>query len=231
MRRHSLLHLASALALLGAAACSDVPAAPRADARNALTSAPSYSVSKGRSVSTTFTIRAKGDEVPVSFSEFGGEPLFSLKFPADAVCADDSPSGTCVPVGHSVQVTATLYTNVTTGHRGVVFSPELRFDPNKVVTLSTLRERPAVFAMEQLPKAQQNWGIFAILYTPDEGLTVLDDAVNDPDVATHVDLSTGRVWRRLKHFSGYNSGFGLTCDPQADPRCVADGLGGTVVLQ
>jgi len=43
-------------------------------------------------------------------------------------------------------------------------------------------------------------------------------------IATHVNLTTGIVWRRVKHFSGYNISSGLPCDPSPDdPDCIDTG--------
>ncbi|HEX4684046.1 MAG TPA: hypothetical protein VH277_15120, partial [Gemmatimonadaceae bacterium] len=44
---------------------------------------------------------------------------------------------------------------------------------------------------------------------------------SDASVATHVNLATGRVWRRIKHFSGYNIFTGEKCLPMSDDsNCV-----------
>jgi hypothetical protein len=45
-----------------------------------------------------------------------------------------------------------------------------------------------------------------------------------------VNLTTGLVWRRVKHFSGYSVTSGLACDPSpGNPDCVD--TGGPVVDQ
>jgi hypothetical protein len=61
-------------------------------------------------------------------------------------------------------------------------------------------------------------------YTPDLGTSAYTDAGKDNSLITHVNLSTGFVWRRVKHFSGYNILTGLPCDPSPDdPNCIDDG--------
>jgi hypothetical protein len=48
------------------------------------------------------------------------------------------------------------------------------------------------------------------------------DYLSDPSLVTHVDLNTGTVWRRVKHFSGYLMGSGESCEPSPDfPECIA----------
>ena len=220
MRRNLSLLIAGGSALLAATACSDVGVAPQ---RSAGQAAPAASFDAARSndgTSTSFVIRKQGGFVEVRMPGVA-EPLFTLAIPADAVCdpADgygsfDSP---CAPLGHSVRVTATFH--VVNGSPGVNFSPELRFDPSKLVTISTTRDRAAVLAMAQ--SASPNWNAFAILYTPDDFQQVIADAQYDPDAITHVNTTTGLVWRRIKHFSGYWIGTGfVSCDSTStDPAC------------
>jgi hypothetical protein len=63
-----------------------------------------------------------------------------------------------------------------------------------------------------------------VYYTPDFGATGYTDAGYDLSQITHINLSTGLVWRRIKHFSGYNVTSGLPCDPSPDdPDCIDTG--------
>ena len=51
----------------------------------------------------------------------------------------------------------------------------------------------------------------------------IDEAtvLRDASLITNVDLVTGRVWRRIKHFSGYSVLSGLECVvSELDPDCV-----------
>lgn len=223
MRRNTSLLIAGATALFAATACSDVAVAPKSVARQAAPAA-SIDASRARYVGdasvTSFMIHKKGGVVPVMVSG-SDEPLFTLTFPANAVCdpADgygdfDAP---CTPLGRNVRVTATVqYVN---GSPGVNFSPELRFDPSKIVTISTMRDRQAVRAMAA--SSNPKWNGFAILYTPDAFQSLIADAKYDPDLVTHVSKGTGLVWRRIRHFSGYWVGTGfVSCDSvTSDPNC------------
>lgn len=228
MRRNISLLIAGATALLAATACSDVGTAPRSVARQAA-SVASFDASRsghaGSVAITRFTIHKKGGVVPIMMPG-SDEPLFTLSFPANAVCDPTDGYGDfdapCSPVGHSVHVTATVH--YVHGSPGVDFSPELRFDPSKVVTISTTRDRDAVFAMASSPTP--NWNAFAILYTPDSFQSLVADAQVDPDMVTHISASTGLVWRRIKHFSGYWVGTGyVSCDSvTSNPSCTEQAI-------
>ena len=220
MRRNLSLLLVGASALLAATACSDVGVAPQRGAGQAAPAA-SFDVAHGNDrTSSTFVIRKQGGLVEVRMPGVA-EPLFTLAVPANAVCDPADGYGdfdsACTPLGQNVRVTATFHD--VNGSPGVDFSPELRFDPSKVVTISTVRDRAAVLAMAQSPSP--NWNAFAILYTPDDFQQVIADAQYDPDAITHINTTTGLVWRRIKHFSGYWVGTGyVSCDSTStDPAC------------
>ena len=76
------------------------------------------------------------------------------------------------------------------------------------------------------------WLGWTIDYAPAIGTDGISDALQDPSVRTIIVGSTGRIFRRIKHFSGYlihmGEGF-VPCDPaEGDPRCTwvdDDGFG------
>jgi hypothetical protein len=93
----------------------------------------------------------------------------------------------------TVSVTAWIDAN---GHPYEDFSPSLRFlpttNPTKFVILSLTDPAASVdLSMD-------------ILYCPSTTSACYDEAVNDPTLVTQHDPVTGKVWRRIKHFSGYN---------------------------
>jgi hypothetical protein len=230
MRRNFSVFVAGSIALLAAAACSDAPSAPTSASRSVSTVAPSLDRGGkgGLSNSATFVLTKKGGVFNISIPVLGDGAAFTLTVPANAVCrasdayANADWNASCQPDHADIQVTATYYDH--NGVTGIDFSPELRFDPAKTVTISTNGDRDAIFAMELLPKSQQSWGNFVMLYTPDGGLTLINDAATDPSLITHIDLRTGIEWRRIKHFSGYTGGTGLSCDPLQDPTCATSFL-------
>jgi hypothetical protein len=175
---------------------------------------------------TTFTLTAAGGSFDV-----GG--TFSVNFPANSVCDPsvssygpgtwDSPCATLAD-GQSITVRAT-YGIAANGGVVVDFSPALRFNPQAIVTISTSAYAPVLTTFRSYylanPGALRYLGVY---YTPDFGTTGFTDAGYDDSQATHVNLTTGLVWRRIKHFSGYNVTSGLPCDPSPDdPDCIDTG--------
>lgn len=158
-----------------------------------------------------------------------GHGLFTLHFPANSVCdpsTSDYGDGTwdapCSPIPGNITIHATygFYGH----HIYADFSPALRFvptdDPAGWVTFGTRLYTPILIANASYfasnPGALRYLGI---LYNPSVGSVVND--VNDPTLATHFDLNTGLIWRRVKHFSGYNIVTGLECTPSPDdPNCI-----------
>jgi hypothetical protein len=212
--------------MVALAACSDSGSAPSAPQTRALApeGAPSLDIgvpSWGYHT-VTFTLTAGGGTYDI------GNGFYTLNVPADAVCSLNSSYGPgtwdspCTTLGsdETIRVTATFGYS----HSGPVvdFSPELRFNPNTQVTLSTsayaglLTTWSGYFAHN--PSALQFFGMY---YVPSIGSNIVTDAASDPSLVTHINLTTGLVWRRIKHFSGYNVATGLACDPSPDdPDCV-----------
>lgn len=215
-------------ALAGVASCADLTTSPpQATARGfALGAGPSldyYGPSRFTGFrSTRFTLTSAGGWFDIG-------DVYTLRVPANAVCVLDSDYGedswekpcTTLADGDSLRITAT-YGFVGSGPV-VDFWPDLRFDPNKTVTLST-----DVFAstltgyrdyFEANPDKLQYFGIY---YSRDFGTTRVADAALDSSLRTHIDLRSGRVWRRVKHFSGYSQASGKACEPSPDdPDCIA----------
>src|SRR5262245_26688681 len=154
---------------------------------------------------TSFTVTAAGGSFDVG--------MFTVNFPANSVCDPNTSSygpGTwdsdCDTLGDDQSVTVTA-TYGFTGRDGPVidFSPALRFNPNTSVTISTDAYAPVLTFFRNYwlsnPDALRFFGMY---YTSDFGATGVTDAGRDASLITHVNLTTGIVWRRVKHFSGYN---------------------------
>ena len=175
---------------------------------------------------TTFTVTSDGGSFDIG-------NVFTVNFPANSICDPTSSSygpGTwdapCAPLadGQSITIKAT-YGFTLTGGPVVDFSPALRFNPNTNVTLTTAVYAPVLTFFRSYflanPSALRYFGVY---YTPDFGATGYTDAGYDLSQITHINLSTGLVWRRIKHFSGYNVTSGLPCDPSPDdPDCIDTG--------
>ena len=221
-------YLAAGLVLVAIAACSDSTTVPTSPAARTLSpSAPAFDFSTtGHSFgfqSSDFTLTSRGG----SFAVAG---LYTVNFPENSVCNPDNTKYgptewdkgcSTLRSGQSIKVHATL--SLASGGLAIDFSPDLRFSPNSQVTIST-----DVFA--PLLKANKNYYVghpdalnfLAISYAPSLGATSVKDYKADPSLITHVNLITGQIWRRVKHFSGYNIVTGQSCDPSPDmPECVA----------
>lgn len=171
---------------------------------------------------TEFTVGAAGG----SFS-IGG--LYTINFPANSIC-DPARSSygpgewnndcTTLDAGQVVTIRATLSTTATS--LAVDFSPALRFSPATEVTISTDIFAATIKAnREYFQKNPSALNTLAILYAPTLGATGVSDYTVDASIVTKVSLGNGRIWRRVKHFSGYSIVTGEACEPAPDnPDCI-----------
>jgi hypothetical protein len=130
---------------------------------------------------------------------------------------------TTLKAGQSITVNATY--GFTSHGLSIDFSPAMRFNPSTEVRISTGVYAPVLTTFASYFAAYPSTLHFlGIYYAPGLDLAGKTDAAFDPSLITHVNLSTGLVWRRIKHFSGYNIASGLPCDPSPDdPDCVDGG--------
>ncbi len=211
--------------MLLVASCSDVATAPTRDAQRGISQpAPSFSMTNLGAFGfapASITLTANGGTFVIG--------QYTLTVPPNAVCDPtqstygptewDQPCVTLAP-GHSVVVFAGL--SLGASALGVDFSPALRFSPDAMVTMSTgafsttLLTNTAYYSAN--PGALNS---LVMYYAQGSGLPAEMDFATDPSVITHVNMTTGRVWRRVKHFSGYIISVGLACTPSPDvPECV-----------
>jgi hypothetical protein len=222
----SVRWLLAGTAVAALASCTDSATSPRTAPRTPSPTAPVFDFS-----ATTYSLGFTQSDFSVSSSggSFSIGGLYTISFPANSVCdpARSTYGATewdndCVLLdqGQSVKIHATLV--LSAYGLAVDFSPALRFSPNASVTIST-----DLFA--SVIKANQDYfarntsalNSLAILYSSDLGQSGVSDYARDKSVATHVNLNTGRIWRRVKHFSGYSIISGQACDPSPDnPDCV-----------
>lgn len=169
------------LLLIAAAGCRD--AAGPASAPPALASGPG----SAGSGSAAFTVYAA---TPSTFVL--GE--HKIKFDANAVC-DPATSGygalawdqPCAPAA-ATRITATWWTDER-GHPRIDFQPALRFNPAARVVLALMDKQAA------------GDSTYRIVWVDEQGALV-DEAAQDTSVATHL-ATSGYLYRRVKHFSGY----------------------------
>lgn len=174
---------------------------------------------------TSFTVTSAGGTYTI-----GG--LYALSFPANSICDPATSSygpGTwndpCTTLADGQSVTITATYGFTSSGFTIDFSPALRFNPNTKVLIATNVYASAITSNADYyaanPSALHYLGIY---YRPQLNGAAQTDAGLDGSLVTHVNLKTGIVWRRIKHFSGYNIYTGLPCDPSPDdPDCIDDG--------
>jgi len=192
--------------------------------------APGYPTVNGSSVLRALVVAQTVDFViPASGGSVDLLGAYTLTFPEGAVCdpdAEDTKVGyanqdwdaDCTVATSDIPVRAVLkYSN---GKLYADFQRSLRFVPNKVVTISTNVLAGQVEWQNDFG-ATQGW---AIQFAPGIEEPGVADALTDPSVRTVVVGSTGKIFRRIKHFTGYviatTDGY-VPCDPNdGDPLCI-----------
>jgi len=235
MRRNTLPLLVGAAAAL-AVACRDSTVAPARNSNSLSASASPLDSKSGfnqnRTLLGTIELSPNGGTYHV------GD--FDVVIPAGAVCDPATAKygakhwdDDCKPANRSitVQVTAQRHGSDVS----VDFQPDIRFRPSAgwaVIQTGSYSGLLTNSSIRQLSPTSPFFQNFAILYVPTGTSSHIDEvqSTGDLTMVTHVDLRTGVVWRRVKHFSGYIVFSGRTCDPAADNTCVADptGLGDNV---
>ena len=146
----------------------------------------------------------------------------AVVFPARSICDPakssygpgtwDSP---CEPISAPLKIHAT----VRTAKLGtwVDFSPSIRFVPsnNSKKWVWIYMSTPSVVGARDLSK-------YAILFAPAIGAPGIDESVSDASLRSYVDTFGGMTVRRIKHFTGYMTSSGRTCDPSIETDCYPD---------
>jgi hypothetical protein len=208
-------------------ACSDSPTSPRETPRTlSPRDVPSLDYSGpyrfGGFRTTSFVLTAAGGMYNI------GDGFYSLNVPANGVCVLESSYGPgewdspCQTLAGDQSITVTATFGFANGGPVIDFKPGLRFSPTAQVTLSTGMYAPLLTTLRPLFSSNPSLlRFFGMYYTPDLGATATTDAAFDPSLVTHINLRSGLVWRRVKHFSGYNLVGGMPCDPSPnDPNCI-----------
>lgn len=183
--------------------------------------------------SSDFVIPAVGGQISIA-------GLYTLDVPANAVCdpnAQDSQEGYAAGAWDSPCTIASgdisVHVTMQWSHNRLWadFSPALRFAPSANVVLSTDITSSGVrsyagydasgHAFDNSNGRSKKWGI---LYSTQIDGKPTDDARADASVKTTIDFATGRISRRVKHFSGYSILTGLECTVSIDdPYCIEIG--------
>lgn len=203
--RRTTVHLRSALALVAlaglSAACADSSSGP-SQPRAMSAAQPLLSKNDGQG---SFTIDPSQD-----MSVKLGDKDHHIEIPAGAVCMIGKTkygSGTwdlpCTPEDKKQNISYKTWTNAD-GHPFIEFQPALRFAPGKVVLLYLADKKASMDDYSE------------IFYCPDnKNLPCVDESLTDASLSTVRDRK-GNIYRRIKHFSGYNVAAGL--DDAGDAR-------------
>lgn len=162
------------------------------------------------------------DSVAVDFAvgPYGGVFFtgnHAVVFPAQSICDPSTSSygpGTwdepCEPLQSTLKIHAEVRRK--NGTTSVDFTPSLRFvpsaSPSKWVWM-VMYTPEAVGASNDLSR-------FNILWASAPGQPGIDETPSDPTLRTYVDTWQGISLRRIKHFTGYITGSGKSCDPEQE---------------
>ena len=181
---------------------------------------PVEDMSFSRIVSSTDGANAA--EIKFTFSRAAGSAQigeFTLAWDANSVCErDNSGYGfaffrkSCQAENEDVEMTARVWSE--DGRTYVDFYPDIRFSPDKNVTLNVKREE--IIGRRLTKPLMLKYNIY---YTHRIGDTryYIDEAWFDPEQRTHFNTKTGDVWREIRHFSGFVIRTGYDEQPAVDP--------------
>jgi len=225
LMRASVQWLFAGAAILAAAACGESASGPTTP-RDLSPKAPVFDYS-----ATSYVLGLTQQDFVVTSAggSFNVGGLYTLNFPANSVCdparstygaTEWDKSCTTLDDGQAVKIHAVLALN--SDGLSIDFSPALRFSPTTSVTISTGIFAPLIKAnRDYFARNPSALNPLAILYSPTLGAAGSSDYVRDASIVTNVDLSTGVISRRVKHFSGYSMTTGDACEPAPDnPDCV-----------
>ena len=215
MPRNSWTSAGSLLALLALAACRDGVVSPtpsRMGAPVAAAPAPMSLAPQGRPTLALTGGLADSTAVDFAVSPSGGVFFtgnHAVVFPAGSICDPATSSygpGTwdapCSPLQTTIRIHAEVRRS--NGTTSIEFTPALRFVPST---------NPAKWVWLALysPDAvgSSDLSNFNIWWAPEKGAALVDETIVDSTLRTYVDDLQGVSLRRLKHFSMYESGFGL----------------------
>jgi hypothetical protein len=215
MRKQLLTRIAAGL-MLGAslAACSDQPMSTEANAKVTIKTIKDFETYQV----VDFTVDTEGGWFRVG--------PHSVYFPANSICDPakstygpgewDKP---CEVIADSIDIHAEIQKSLTSGKPAIRFWPDLRFAPDTTTgvgsTESAISERWVVlymFTEDALNASDAQVSLleakYRILWSPIMNATPIDESLKDPSLMTRVLRTEGLVYRRVKHFSGYQVGSG-----------------------
>jgi hypothetical protein len=204
-RKHRWRIGTATLFAVSLAACADQsssPLEPRA-VSGAKSSTQTTSWTAGDSLFAQFNVTPAGG----TYNIVGRK--FRIDFPAGAICDIPTSSygpGTwdepCVSTAQTVKVSTKIWLDAD-GHPHIDFQPAMRFQP-------TLANGVVLYLKDRNAQYQHD---LSILYCVTDG-GCRDESLIDPSLQTMIDSADGIVYRRIKHFSGYNVTAGRAADAE-----------------
>jgi hypothetical protein len=208
MRTASNILLFAGAVLLGA--CSDHATAPVAASHDTIVSGSGATADLTSQDTARFTLTINAEKPSLIWVGAGNW----LTIPAHAVCDPrtstygptewDKP---CAAAKYTISLKAKAWLDAK-GHARVDFETPLRFVPSLIATqwvMLTFTDRGAAYGTDS-----------KILYCETPTSACVDESATDPSLATVRDPLTGRLARRIKHFSGYNVFAGRDTDSGYD---------------
>jgi hypothetical protein len=197
MKKLAVIILAASLATL--MACSENSVSPKIDLSEETSFIHVGGASRALTPADTFRFDMTIDPKHNTTWDLGAGN--SLTFPRGSLCDVNSTYGPtewdkqCTPAKSRVTLKVTVWIDAN-GHPRVDFVPSVRFVPS-------LDPRDwVILTFSDWAASLSPW--FNILYCPTATSACYNEALVDPSVATLRDPRTGKVTRRIKHFSGYN---------------------------
>jgi hypothetical protein len=199
MSRQSMSRFALLSLVVAVVACNDGMTAPRRPK-----GAPSLDVIVNHmsddSTSADFTVTPTGGVFVIG--------KHAVSFPANSICDPQTSSygetewdAPCEPLTSDIQIHAEV--RQLNGRTWVDFTPSLRFVP------TDSSENYVWILMKSDVAATAPLGALSILWSPAIGEEGINEAVSDSTLRTYVWRAGGISFRRIKHFSGYNSPDGI----------------------
>ena len=212
MRPSALPRIAAALLLAASTfACSDQPLAP-AD-RNARSDRPNFDVIIDNIDELELTTEVDFTVTPTGGWFMAGP--HSLFFPNNSICEPSTSSygpsawdAPCEPATGNVQIHASMSKGLVDGLPRIHFTPDLRFVPSADSAQWVVLYMYSEEARTQMTEDEiQNK--YRILWKPSPDVEAIDESIVDNTLRSRTMPQYGMVYRRVKHFSGYQVGSGL----------------------
>ena len=229
MKQELLRRIAGGVMLAAAlTACSDAPLAP--------SSTPNAKVTI-KKIADYATFQVVDFTVDTEGGWFRIGP-HSVYFPPNSICDPakstygpaewDKP---CTVIADSIEFHAEIQKSLTTGKPAIRFWPDVRFAPDTTTGVGTVGSaisdnwvvlymytEEALYAdTDEKVAALENK--YRILWSPVPSQDGIDESLLDLSLKTRVLKSEGLIYRRVKHFSGYQVGSGRLPNCELDFSC------------